>query len=101
MRTRRNAVVVRRAVWEGGVKATSGMGSRRAISMSKTRKIKARRKKRRENGIRACFLGSNPHSKGEVLSRLGAVRLDKIRAVMSVIALRVLAITMVYKRIFM
>ena len=44
-------------------------GIRRTISISKTRKIIVRRKKRIENGIRADFIGSKPHSKGESLSR--------------------------------
>lgn len=47
----------------------SGAGISRMISMSNTRKITARRKKRVENGIRAFLLGSNPHSKGVVFSR--------------------------------
>lgn len=37
--------------------------------MSKTRKITASRKNRREKGIRALPKGSNPHSKGEAFSR--------------------------------
>ena len=54
-----------------------GIGSRRTISMSKTRKIIARRKKRREKGRRALFLGSNPHSKGVNFSRLGGERRER------------------------
>lgn len=42
--------------------------------MSKTKKITARRKNRIENGRRALFLGSNPHSKGEDFSRFRAER---------------------------
>lgn len=57
-----------------------GRGSKRTISMSKTRKITARRKKRRENGIRAEFLGSNPHSKGESFSRSWSDRAAKAHA---------------------
>lgn len=45
-----------------------GHGRRRAISMSKTKKITARRKNRMENGRRALFLGSNPHSNGDDFS---------------------------------
>lgn len=37
--------------------------------MSKTRKITARRKNRREKGMRALPSGSNPHSNGEAFSR--------------------------------
>ncbi len=54
-------------VW--GVKLRRGMGRRRTISMSKTRKITARRKKRRENGVRAEECGSKPHSNGDSFSR--------------------------------
>lgn len=46
-----------------------GIGMRRAISISKTKKITAKRKNRREKGIRAEFLGSKPHSKGLDFSR--------------------------------
>lgn len=46
-----------------------GAGRRRAISISKTRKITANKKNRSENGRRALFFGSNPHSKGEAFSR--------------------------------
>jgi hypothetical protein len=46
-----------------------GNGINRTISISKTIKITAKRKNRVENGIRAEFNGSNPHSKGEVFSR--------------------------------
>lgn len=48
-----------------------GIGRIRVISTSKMRKITAIRKKRRENGIRADLLGSNPHSKAEGFSRSG------------------------------
>ena len=58
-----------------------GMGINSAISISKTRKITAKRKNRREKGIRADDLGSNPHSKGESFSRSWVDRADKIRAV--------------------
>lgn len=37
--------------------------------MSNTRKMTANRKNRSENGIRAEFRGSNPHSKGDSFSR--------------------------------
>jgi hypothetical protein len=39
-----------------------GSGINSAISTSKIRKITARRKKRKENGVRAVWFGSNPHS---------------------------------------
>lgn len=49
--------------------------------MSKTRKITARRKKRSENGIRAEFIGSNPHSKGESFSRSWLDRVARDQAI--------------------
>jgi hypothetical protein len=45
------------------------MGSRRAISTSKIMKMTAIRKNRDENGSRAEFFGSNPHSNGDLFSR--------------------------------
>lgn len=46
-----------------------GRGSKRTISISNIRKITASKKNRREKGIRADFVGSKPHSNGEVFSR--------------------------------
>lgn len=46
-----------------------GIGSSRAISTSKIMKITAIRKNRDEKGSRAEFLGSNPHSNGDLFSR--------------------------------
>lgn len=46
-----------------------GIGRIIVISTSKIRKITAIKKKRRENGVRAVDLGSNPHSNGEAFSR--------------------------------
>lgn len=46
-----------------------GIGRSKTISISKTRKITANRKNRREKGIRADLFGSNPHSNGEAFSR--------------------------------
>ena len=55
------------AIYDPG-KASSdwrrGIGIIRTISMSKMIKMMPRRKNRKENGIRAEFLGSNPHSNG-------------------------------------
>lgn len=48
---------------------TRGRGIKRTISTSKTRKITASKKNRVEKGIRAFFLGSKPHSKGDAFSR--------------------------------
>jgi hypothetical protein len=41
------------------------IGSNRAISTSKIKKITAIRKNRRQNGSRADLFGSNPHSNGD------------------------------------
>lgn len=46
-----------------------GRGISKTISMSNTIKITAKRKNRVENGSRAVFLGSNPHSNGDAFSR--------------------------------
>ena len=70
-----------------GVRRTEkriGAGIISTISMSKTMKIRPRRKNRRENGMRAVFLGSNPHSKGEVFSRSSRERDLKIHAAKNV-----------------
>ena len=45
--------------------------------MSNIRKITTNRKNRVENGNRAEFFGSNPHSKGELFSRSIEDRCDK------------------------
>lgn len=46
-----------------------GRGMIRTISISNTIKIIPKRKNRSEKGMRAVFLGSNPHSNGEDFSR--------------------------------
>jgi hypothetical protein len=48
---------------------SSGIGRSSTISTSNTMKIMAKRKNRIENGIRAVFFGSNPHSNAEDFSR--------------------------------
>ena len=58
-----------------------GAGIKRTISISKTRKITAKRKNRKEKGIRAVFLGSKPHSKGEHFSRSSEERKEIIKAI--------------------
>lgn len=63
-----------------GVFINSGTGISKAISISKTKKITASKKNRRENGKRAEFLGSNPHSNGLSFSRSEFVRVAKIHA---------------------
>lgn len=65
----RNSEAPIKAVGKRGVRLVRGRGRRRTISISNTRKITANRKNRRENGIRAEFRGSNPHSNGESFSR--------------------------------
>lgn len=46
-----------------------GRGINNTISISNTMKMIASIKNRNENGIRELFLGSNPHSNGDVFSR--------------------------------
>lgn len=72
-----------------------GSGRRRAISISNTRKITAKRKKRIEKGSRALFLGSNPHSNGEDFSwsekeRFEISKVTKIRREEKKEAIRIL-----------
>jgi hypothetical protein len=45
------------------------IGKIKAISTSKIKKIIVIKKNRIENGIREEFIGSNPHSKGDIFSR--------------------------------
>lgn len=52
-------------------------GRSKVISTSKIKKITAIKKNRKENGIRADPLGSNPHSNGEFFSRSLIVFLDR------------------------
>jgi hypothetical protein len=56
------------------------IGSKRAISTSKIKKITAIKKKRREKGSREELLGSNPHSKGDLFSRSIIVFFERIEA---------------------
>ena len=53
----------------------SGIGRSKTISTSNTIKMIANRKNRIENGIRAVFLGSNPHSNADDFSRSLFVRI--------------------------
>ena len=52
----------------------------------------ANKKNRRENGMRAVFLGSNPHSKGEHFSRSSDERNAIIRAIVITIIGKIIAI---------
>ncbi len=54
-----------------------GRGTSNTISISNTIKMMARRKNRMENGTRALWLGSNPHSNGEDFSRSVNVRIAR------------------------
>jgi len=54
-----------------------GIGIKRAISISNIRKITTSKKNRVENGNRAEFFGSNPHSNGDLFSRSIEDRCDK------------------------
>jgi hypothetical protein len=69
-----------------------GRGTSRTISMSNTIKIIARRKNRIENGTRALWFGSNPHSKGEDFSRLRVDRAAHIHAIKNTIKGSIIAI---------
>ena len=68
-----------------------GIGSNKAISTSKIKKITAIRKNRRENGNRAEAHGSNPHSKGDLFSRSTIVFFDNkdARDIMMIVIIRV------------
>jgi hypothetical protein len=77
---------------------TMVIGSNKAISTSKIRKITAIKKNRKENGRRADLFGSNPHSNGELFSRSSIFFFDKsdvnvITAVVKVNAMIVAVIT--------
>lgn len=63
------------------------IGNNKVISTSKIKKITAIKKNCIEKGIRAEFLGSNPHSKGLDFSRSLNLFLDKIFAIIIIIFL--------------
>ena len=56
------------------------IGKIKAISTSKIKKIIEIKKNRIEKGIRDEFIGSNPHSKGDLFSRSVFVFFDKKEA---------------------
>lgn len=58
-----------------------GIGINRTISISNTIKMIARRKNRIENGIRALWFGSNPHSNGDDFSRFVVERIAVIQEI--------------------
>jgi len=69
-----------------------GIGINKTISISNTIKIIAKRKNRIEKGIRALWLGSNPHSKGDDFSRFEDERIAVIHAIENTINGRMIAI---------
>jgi hypothetical protein len=68
-----------------------GIGINKTISISNTIKIIANRKNRIEKGIRALWLGSNPHSNGDDFSRLDNDRIAVIYATINTINGRIIA----------
>lgn len=56
------------------------IGKIKAISTSKIKKIIAIKKNRIEKGRREEFIGSNPHSKGDVFSRSFIDFLERVEA---------------------
>lgn len=68
-RINRNSEIDRIAVGVLSILGKSGSGNSKTISTSNTMKMMARRKNRIENGIRAVFFGSNPHSNADDFSR--------------------------------
>jgi hypothetical protein len=74
------------------------IGRIRAISTSKIRKIIVIRKNRIEKGNRDEFIGSNPHSNGEVFSRSFIVFFDNKEAInITIIAIIKTIIDIIYK----
>jgi hypothetical protein len=63
-----------------------GMGINKTISISNTMKMIANRKNRRENGMRAVWFGSNPHSNGDNFSRSEEVFIDNIIVIITIMA---------------
>jgi len=69
-----------------------GIGISRTISISNTIKIIANKKNRIENGMRALWFGSNPHSNGEDFSRLDVDRIAVIQAIKNTSEGKIIAI---------
>jgi hypothetical protein len=63
---------------------SKGKGVNKTISISKIIKMIPSKKNRSENGIRAVFLGSNPHSNGDDFSRSLSERELRIQAAIKV-----------------
>lgn len=74
------------------------IGRIKAISTSKIKKIIVIRKNRMEKGNREEFIGSNPHSKGDVFSRSFKDFLERIDAkYITTIAMIKIIIDIIYK----
>lgn len=69
-----------------------GIGISSTISISNTIKIIANRKNRIEKGMRALWLGSNPHSNGEDFSRFDVERIAVIQAIVNTMIGKIIAI---------
>jgi len=63
-----------------------GIGINKTISISNTMKMIANRKNRRENGMRAVWFGSKPHSNGDNFSRSEEVFIDNIIVIITIMA---------------
>jgi len=74
-RINRNVSIALIAAGVFSIVGSNGIGRSRTISTSNTMKIMANRKNRIENGIRAVFFGSNPHSNADDFSRSLLVRM--------------------------
>ena len=91
MRTIVNTVVLNKRIDRLVALVKIGMGTSSTISMSNTIKMIARRKKRMENGIRALWLGSNPHSNADDFSRFVVDRIEVIHAIVNTRAGKIIA----------
>jgi hypothetical protein len=67
-------IIIHDLIFDSNVVIAIGYSS--AISTSKITKITAIKKNRDENGSRTEFLGSNPHSNGDLSSRSSSVFFD-------------------------
>ena len=72
----------------------------RTISISKTKKMTARRKNRREKGIRALPRGSNPHSNGDAFSRSMVDRWFRAKEIINTISGTIRAIAYKIREVF-
>ena len=84
----RNRVSLSRGSEACFISRAIGAGRSNTISISNTKKITARRKNRIENGSRALFLGSNPHSKGEDFSRSMWARVARKNIIITIARVR-------------